>query len=286
VSTPSFLALPPGATARSVSTPRGSFAAHVAGDPGHPTALLVAGFTGSKEDYIAVLEPLAAAGFHVVAIDQRGQYETPGPASEQGWTLEGFGADLVAVAAAVSETPVHLLGHSFGGLVAREAVLADPSGFASLVLLCSGPAALPADQAALLQRFAVGIDALGLAGVWPLKHALDVENGWQPSADPRIDAFMEARFLANDPGCLAAMARILATAEDRTDELAKVDLPTLVALGVEDDAWPPKIQEETASRLGAELVFFPKAAHSPAAESPGSTAEALADFWDRAEGTG
>ena len=40
--------------------------------------LLVPGYTGSKEDFIAVLAPLAAAGHEVLAIDQRGQYESPG----------------------------------------------------------------------------------------------------------------------------------------------------------------------------------------------------------------
>ena len=96
VSTPAFLGLPPGASTVSVSTARGSFATFVAGDPALPTALLVAGFTGSKEDFIAVLEPLADAGYHVVAYDQRGQYETPGPAGPEGWTSTASRADLRA----------------------------------------------------------------------------------------------------------------------------------------------------------------------------------------------
>jgi pimeloyl-ACP methyl ester carboxylesterase len=43
------------------------------------TALLVAGYTGSKEDFAPLLAPLADAGLRAVAIDQRGQYESPGP---------------------------------------------------------------------------------------------------------------------------------------------------------------------------------------------------------------
>src|SRR3954470_20839418 len=43
------------------------------------TVLMVAGYTGSKEDFAPLLAPLADAGYRVVAIDQRGQYESPGP---------------------------------------------------------------------------------------------------------------------------------------------------------------------------------------------------------------
>ena len=40
-------------------------------------ALLIPGYTGSKENFLPVLEPLAAAGRTVVAIDLRGQYQSP-----------------------------------------------------------------------------------------------------------------------------------------------------------------------------------------------------------------
>ena len=49
------------------------------GDGVRGTVLLVAGYTGSKEDFAPLLAPLAEAGFRAVAIDQRGQYESPGP---------------------------------------------------------------------------------------------------------------------------------------------------------------------------------------------------------------
>ncbi len=283
MSTPPFLHLPTGARRRTIDTERGSFLAFDVGTPGDPTALLIPGFTGSKEDFIAVLAPLAAAGFRVVTYDQRGQYETPGPAAAQGWTMEGFAADALAVAAVVAAesgtTQVHLLGHSFGGLVARAAVIADPDRFASLVLLGSGPEALPGDQATALGMLAEALEAFDLPTVAALKAAYDAEAGRVPAKDPAIAAFVEQRFLANDPACLAAMARILSSEPDRTESLAKVAPRTLVAYGNGDDAWSPKLQSETASRLGATVVSFPEAAHSPAAESPGDTAQALAAFW-------
>jgi pimeloyl-ACP methyl ester carboxylesterase len=298
VSTPPFLDLPPGVRDEPVSTVRGTFAA-LRGGPAtsgeHRPVVLVPGFTGSKEDFIAVLAPIGAAGFPVVAYDQRGQHGTaalnPGPPPE-GWRMAGFAQDLLAVvASAAGPDPggVHLLGHSFGGLVARAAVLASPDRFASLVELSSGPASIGPDRDELLEAMAAGLETVGLGAVWAIMRTMDREAGIPPPQDPAIAAFLERRFLAHDPAALAAMARLLATEPDRTDELAGVPGlagRTLVAFGEADDAWSPEIQRETASRLRADTVSFPEAAHSPAAEAPEPTAKALVAFWKRSEGAG
>jgi len=273
-----------------IRTARGAFAAFEAGAPGAATALLIPGFTGSKEDFLAIIGPLAASGFHVVAYDQRGQFQTPGPAAAEGWTIDGFAADAVALAQVTGAGgKVHLLGHSFGGLVARAAVLRDPGTFSSLVLLDTGPAALPSGQAVLLRTFADATDSFDIGTVWELKRAYDLESGWQPPPDPAIEVFLRSKFVASDPGCLGAMARILASEPDRTDQLARLTLNglrTLVGYGEGDDAWSPSIQVETASRLGAATVSFPEAAHSPAVESPAETVQALAAFWAGTEDAG
>ncbi len=298
VSTPPFLDLPAGVRDEPVGTARGTFAALRSGpDPGngHHVVVLVPGFTGSKEDFIAVLAPIGAAGFPVVAYDQRGQHGTaaltPQPPPE-GWELGAFAADLLAVVDAVAGPgpgAVHLLGHSFGGLVARAAVLRDPARFSSLVLLDSGPASIGPERDARLIALADALPTLGLAPVWQIMQALELEAGNHPPADPQVAEFLERRFLAHDPLSLAAMARLLATEPDRTEELAAVAGlagRTLVAFGETDDAWSPEIQRETASRLGAHTVSFPEAAHSPAAEAPEPTAKALVTFWQRSEGAG
>lgn len=274
-----------------VDTARGSFAALAAdppdcgwAGPAHAPVVLVPGFTGSKEDFLAVLRPLAAAGFPVLAVDQRGQYESRGAAPAEGWTLEAFGADVLAVAAAHGGgAAVHVLGHSFGGLVVRAAVLSDPGAFCSVTLLGSGPAALTGSAATLLLAMADGVERSGPTAVWAAKVRHDLNQGWTPPEDPEVMAFLERRFLANDPAALAAKARLLATAPDRTADLARVAVPTLVAFGAADDAWSPQIQAEMASRLGARCVSLPEAAHSPAAERPADTADLLAGFWATAE---
>ncbi|MGW2853842.1 alpha/beta fold hydrolase, partial [Streptomyces sp. NPDC001215] len=83
---PSFVP-PPGVRAHRLATERGEFAvlmADAATSRVKGTALLLPGFTGSKEDFIVVQPLLAAAGYRTVAVDGRGQFESPGPRDDEG----------------------------------------------------------------------------------------------------------------------------------------------------------------------------------------------------------
>ena len=72
----------------------------------------------------------------------RASTSRPGPDDPAAYSVAELAADVLAVARqlrAESAGPLHLLGHSFGGLVARAAVLAEPGLFTSLTLLGCGP---------------------------------------------------------------------------------------------------------------------------------------------------
>ena len=80
MSTPTSLELPDGVRRTTIRTARGAFAALEAAPASgvceRDAALLVPGYTGSKEDFLAILDLLADDSRHVVAIDMRGQFET------------------------------------------------------------------------------------------------------------------------------------------------------------------------------------------------------------------
>jgi pimeloyl-ACP methyl ester carboxylesterase len=280
VSTPPYVALPIGVTVATVATAVGDFAALQAGDAADdtPRAVLVPGFTGSKEDFIAVLAPMAAAGFFVTAFDQRGQWETKGPAAVEEYDLAGFGADLVALATVLGER-VHVVGHSYGGLVAREAVIAVPERFASVTLLCSGPAALPHPQRDELALFADVLDEHGLEVLWAAKTALEREQGNEGPDDPEVAQFLDRRFLASSPGSLLRMARDLVDTSDRTEGLRATGVPTQVVWGEADHYWPPDLQRQMAQRLNAGTVEIAGAAHSPNVEQPQALVQIVTAFW-------
>jgi len=65
-------------------------------------ALLVPGYTGSKEDFLAIAGLLAGRGRQVVAIDMRGQFETPGADDHEGYSPATLGADIAALVEATA----------------------------------------------------------------------------------------------------------------------------------------------------------------------------------------
>jgi pimeloyl-ACP methyl ester carboxylesterase len=280
VSTPPFIDLPPGVEATRVPVPRGGLAALVAepsdGRRAAPV-LLVPGFTGSKEDFIAVLQPIAGAGHPVVAVDQRGQFESPGEDDPAAYDVKALAEDLLAVARHLGER-VHLVGHSFGGLVARAAALAEPALLRSLTILSSGPAAIPHPAASNLELISRALPVMDLDAIWTAKRQIEAQTGTE-APPAHIEDFLRRRFLANHPTALLRLAEQLLSEEDRVDELANVDLPKLVAFGPHDDAWPPALQAEMAQRLGARVAVIDGAGHSPAAEHPETTAAAFVEFW-------
>jgi pimeloyl-ACP methyl ester carboxylesterase len=250
------------------------------GDP-TDTVLFVPGFTGSKEDFAPLLDPLAAAGYRVVAIDMPGQHESPGPLVWQQYTTTWLAEVVRAVAADLDAGPVHLVGHSFGGLVARAAVLAEPGAFRSLILLCSGPAAIGKGHARRMKALEQ-ITPLGSETVYDLLEQLAQGDPKYAVKSPELRAFARRRFLAAPLEAMRGMGEALATEPDRTAELADAGVPVLVCYGADDDGWDPQVQADMADRLGVTAVVVPAAAHSPALENTDGTVDALVGFWRKA----
>jgi pimeloyl-ACP methyl ester carboxylesterase len=276
-------------------------------------ALLIHGYTGSKEDFLPVLEPLAAAGRVVVAVDLRGQYQSPHAPDRSGYSAAALAADVLAISAAVAgdTVGVHLVGHSMGGLIAREAVLAElgsprgalgpaasrqSSAFLSLTLLGSGAGTIAGERAEELRDLLAVLDCADDAVPKDVPRLAElVRLAWHDQHEPlaraegveeHIIAFLRERTLRTCPVSLIVMARYLLDCPDRTAELSEVvaaGLPAAVVYGENDDAWPPAEQSQMADRLGAERTCIPGAAHSPAIEAPVTTATTLAEFWNAAE---
>lgn len=275
---------PHGAVRIDLPVPGGPLAALALGPDGasDPVALLLPGYTGSKEDFAPLLDPLAADGLRVLAVDLPGQHESPGPERERAYLPDALGGTVAALVRDLSARHgrVLLLGHSFGGLVARAAVLAG-APVRGLTLLGSGPAALPPGERRAVMELAEPI--MRTEGVEAVQLFREARDGLVEP--PALAELLRSRFLGSSPAGLLGMATALREEPDRVDELAAVlrasGTPSLVVCGADDDAWPVIAQREMADRLGAQFAPVPGAGHSPNIENPDGLLAALRPVWRR-----
>jgi len=144
-----MMRLPEGMTTRSIPGVNGlDMRVLEAGDPADPLLLLLHGFPELAYSWRKVMAPLAAAGYHVVAPDQRGYGETTGwdgryDGDVRSFRMLNLARDIVCLVAALGRDHVAaLVGHDFGSPVAAHCALLRPDIFRAVALM-SAPYAGP-----------------------------------------------------------------------------------------------------------------------------------------------
>ena len=110
------------------------------GDAARPCVLLLHGFPELAYSWRKVMLPLAGAGYHVIAPDQRGYGRTTAWDSDYDGDLAPFRVlnlvrDALALVAAFGYKQVAVVGHDFGSRVAAWCALTRPDVFRSVVLM-------------------------------------------------------------------------------------------------------------------------------------------------------
>src|SRR5438105_6051769 len=117
---------------------------------GRPCVLLLHGFPELAYSWRKVMPRLAAAGFHVVAPDQRGYGRTIGWGADYDGDLSSFRIlnivrDALGLLLALGHRSVQaVVGHDFGSPVAAYCALARPDVFRSVVMMSAAFAGTPA----------------------------------------------------------------------------------------------------------------------------------------------
>lgn len=180
---------------------------------GRPGVLLVHGFPELAYSWRKVMLPLAAAGYHVMAPDQRGYGRSGGTDVTYDQDLAPFSTlnrvrDMLALTSALGHrTVAAVVGHDFGSPVAAWCALTRPDVFRSVVMMSApfgGAPQLPFDTANQPPRPAApaaNMDADLAALTPPRKHyqayytTRDAnENMWHPPQG--LHAFLRAYYHA------------------------------------------------------------------------------------------
>lgn len=265
---------------------------------GNGPALIAVHFCGGHSGY---LKGLGALGAHrqVVRYDQLGCGASDRPSSPELWTMARAVAELRDVIGAVSEQPVHLLGHSWGGLVALEVALADPQRVASLVL-ASTPVSIPDYETDMdrlrreLPRAVLDVltahenngttasDAYQGAVLEFRRRHLCRREPWSPEFLAQLaEANFEVFTALWGTSPFAATGRLVGY--DRTASLPSVRVPVLFTAGRYDTATPERAALHRRAVAEAELAVFEHSAHMAMLEEPEAFIETLGAFLARVD---
>lgn len=270
-----------------------------AGQPGAPLLVLHGG-PGAPHDY---LEPLAAlAGERpVVFYDQLGCGNSERPGDPALWTLERFVQELAQVRAFLGLTRVHILGQSWGAMLAVDYMLGQkPPGVLSLVLAgpCLSAARFVADQRRHLQAMPEQTRRVILEkeanGDYDSPEYQEAVMAFYRRHLCRLDPWPECLGRTLDKMGLEVYHHMWGPSEftmtgtlrdyDRVARLVELGLPVLYTCGEHDEATPATTRLYQEATPGARLRVFAGASHQHHLEAPEEFISIVAQFLREAEG--
>ncbi|MEX2230480.1 MAG: alpha/beta fold hydrolase [Dehalococcoidia bacterium] len=201
----------------------------------------------------APLEP----HFDVLTYDQRGLGRTTKPAGP--YTMSDYAADAAALLDVVGWDRCHVLGISFGGMVAQELAIRHPARIDRLVLACSSSGGAGGASAPLHEFAALPIDQRVNVQLEVLDRRHD--HVWRAVHPEEVAAFrarLERAAERDEETLRGSRLQLEARAGHNThDRLAQISAPTLIAAGEFDGQAPPENQRALLGRIpGARLEYF------------------------------
>jgi 3-oxoadipate enol-lactonase len=243
-----------------------------AGEP----LLLIAGFL-CDHTYWSLLMPSLISHYQVIRLDNRGMGRSSG--SDNPYSIKQMASDVALLLDSIGIDKVHLVGHSMGGKIAQELVLAHPQKVKSLMLISS--------WAKGDERFNSIIETWGdLSGNIDLKLYEKVVFPWIftdefysiPGMIEGLIEFAIKYSLPPSTGTLYHHSRAI-LGNDTTERLKHIHCPTLVMVGKQDILTPVKFSEQLAQGIpNAEIVVINHGGHGLLVESPDTVASVLLNF--------
>src|SRR5215213_3057010 len=271
----------------------------VAGELGSGAVPLLAlhGGPGSTHHYFAPLEALAGER-PVVVYDQIGCGRSDRPHDLE-WSVDVFREEVDAVRSQLGLERIHLLGTSWGGMLALEHVLAGAAGIVGLIL---------SSTLASLEQWAS--EQLKLRAALPAAVVEVMERHERAGTfdDPAYERAMEAfsdRHFYRGPQPRPELERMRAERStdvyramqgpnewtvtgalegwDVRDRLGEIAVPTLVIRGRHDMSTDPISATLVTGIEGAREVVLEGSSHTPVLEETGEYLAAISDFMRAAE---
>ena len=268
-----------------------AFHAVVAGPEDGPLVLLLHGFPEFWYGWRHQIGALAAAGYRVVAPDQRGYALTDkaGP-----YDLDTLVGDVVHLIQACGQTNAFVAGHDWGAAVAWHLVDTHPDRVRRLAIL-NVPHPQVIERAILSGNWRQALKSwyilffqlpwlpeylLSLNDFHPLRETLRGTAWPQTFSQADLDEYAWAW---RQPGALSAMlgwyrahVRLVTRRRGPTAPVQPIQTPTLILWGDQDVALEKSLADESLKRLEkGRLVHFPDATHWVHEDNPAEVTSLL-----------
>jgi pimeloyl-ACP methyl ester carboxylesterase len=243
-------------------------------DDGPPAAteeplILLHGFTGSLTQW-QIARPLLAAERRVVAYDLRGHGHSDAPDDLASYTITAYADDLRDLMATLSIPRAHILGSSFGGMVALEFALRYPERIDTLILAdtSAGPRCIE-----LSEPIAAREDGIERALAYAAEHGLSAHVERELAVNPalredphRRERFHERWRRMTLQGFLGA-GKARNERPDHHEDLERLRMPVLIIAG-DRDVLAPAAEYMHAHIRGSALRLINGAGHPAVADQP------------------
>jgi proline-specific peptidase len=271
-------------------------------EPGKLPLFCLHGGPGACHDYLESLDAMAASGRRVIYYDQLGCGNSGIPESKPDmWTIPLYVEEVDVVRRALGLERIHLLGQSWGGMLAMEYMFTQPQGVAS-VTIASSPSSmiqwveeanklrqeLPPEVEAVLQKH----EAAGTTDSQEYQDAMNVfyarhvcrvipNPEYVQRSFAKLGANPEVYMTMNGPSEFHVVGTIKNW--DVRHRLPEINAPTLVTSGRYDEATPVIAETVKTGVRGAEWVLFEESSHMAHVEEAERYMQVLSAFISKHE---
>jgi L-proline amide hydrolase len=272
-------------------------------DEGRAPLLCLHGGPGANWLHMKPYEALADER-QVVFYDQlgAGNSAVTEPHDPAMWTPELYVEEVDAVREALGLDRVHILGHSWGGMLGMQYAAGRPEGLVSLIVESSPPSVPawmpeiarlrselpPETEATLREHEEAGTtdspEYEEAVMVFYTRHLCRVDPwpDWVVECFQALDANPEVYHSMNGPSEFHVIGTIKDW--DITGRLGQIDVPTLVFSGRYDEVTPVTTEAAHRAIPGSEYVVMEESSHMAQAEQPEETLALVRGFLSRVEG--